>query len=69
MHQQERDQQHFIIIGTLVQYCPAPVPITAGVIQQLEVVQTKLGKSILVVPYSSENAIVCTNLGWKPIRM
>ena len=45
------------------------VPITESVIQQLEVIQTKLGKSILAVPYSSANAIVYIELGWKPIRL
>ena len=45
------------------------VPVSEHIIQQLELVQTKLGKAVLRIPYSSANTIVYSELGWKPIRM
>ena len=45
------------------------VPVSEHIIQQLELIQTKLGKSVLRIPYSSANTIIYTELGWKPIRL
>ena len=45
------------------------IPITTTRIAALEAIQTKLGKAILKIPYSSANMIVYTELGWKPIKL
>ena len=45
------------------------VSVSEHIIQQLDLIQTKLGKSVLRIPYSSANTIIYTELGWKPIRL
>ena len=45
------------------------VSVSEHIIQQLELIQSKLGKSVLRIPYSSANAMIYTELGWKPIRL
>ena len=45
------------------------VSVSEHIIQQLELVQSKLWKSVLRIPYSSANTIIYTELGWKPIRL
>ena len=45
------------------------IPISKNVIQELESIQLRVGKSTLGVPKSTANPFVYLELGWKPIRL
>ena len=45
------------------------VSVSEHLIQQLDLIQTKLGKSVLRISYSSAYTIIYTELEWKPIRL
>ena len=50
-------------------YATDVIPISDKVIQELESIQQRVGKSILGVPQSTANPVVYLELGWKPIRL
>ena len=45
------------------------VPILESTVNELEMIQNKLGKALMNIPPSSANPIINTELGWKPIRL
>ena len=50
-----------------IMYAADAVPIPESMITELEVIQNKIGKSLLGVPQSSANTVVQVELGWMPI--
>ena len=45
------------------------MPISAECIQELDVIQNKLGKTLLGVPSSTRNPVVAVELGLKPFHL
>ena len=52
-----------------IMYAADAVPIPESTISELEVIQNKIGKSLLGVTQSSANTVVQVELGWMPIRL
>ena len=55
------------IVILCIRYATDAVPISETTISELEVIQNKIGKSLLSIPQSSGNTVVQMELGWKPI--
>ena len=45
------------------------VPVLESTVDELELIQNKLGKALLNLPPFSANPVVNTKLGWKPLRL
>ena len=59
--------QNISIPGIL--YATDAIPISKLVVDELEVLQNQVGKTLLVVPQSTANTVVQVELGWKPIKL
>ena len=57
------------IVILCIMYATDAVLISETTISELEVIQNKIGKSLLSIPQSSANTVVQMELGWKPIRL
>ena len=55
------------IVILCIMYATDAVLISETTISELEVIQNKIGKSLLSIPQSSGNTVVQMELGWKPI--
>ena len=45
------------------------VPISTDCIQELDVIQNKLGKALLGLSLSTGNPVIAVELGWKPSQL